>query len=313
MNSPAINFNKLWRPFLVAAALCFLYANVLAKLGRDWWTDDNYSHGLLVPFVIGYIVWLEFDWLKKAMAKPQFLLGGAAILFALLMLLGGTLGAELFTQRVSLVLMLAGIVVYFWGAKILKLLAVPFVLLLLAIPIPQIIFNKIAFPLQIYASRMAIWGIRFLEVASVRKGNVIEILPQGSTQVIALEVVEACSGIRSLVTLMTLALVLAYFSRTGRATNENGWFNFLRNRDFWRAIILMLTAIPIAVFTNAARVTATGALTFYYGKKALESFWHDFSGWLVYLAALVLLISVNFLLKFFLSRTKRKLVTDEHR
>ena len=313
MNSPAINFNKLWRPFLVAAALCFLYANVLAKLGKDWWTDDNYSHGLLVPFVIGYIVWLEFDRLKKEVQKPQFLFGGGLILFALLMLLGGTLGAELFVQRVSLVVMLAGIVVYFWGAKILKLLAVPFALLLLAIPIPQIIFNKIAFPLQIYASQMAIWGIRLLEVASVRKGNVIEILPQGSTQVIALEVVEACSGIRSLMTLVTLALVLAYFTRSKRTEGENGWFDFLRNRDFWRTIILMLTAIPIAVFTNAARVTATGALTFYYGKKALESFWHDFSGWLVYLAALVLLISVNTLLKFLLSKTERKLATDEHR
>jgi exosortase len=297
MNSPAINFNKLWRPFLAAAALCFLYANVLAKLGKDWWTDDNYSHGLLIPFVIGYIIWLEFDDLKSEVQKPQFLFGGSLILFALLVLLGGTLGAELFTQRISLVLMLAGIVVYFWGAKILKMLAVPFALLLLAIPIPQIVFNKIAFPLQIYASQMAIWGIRFFGVASVRKGNVIGILPQGSTQVIALEVVEACSGIRSLMTLMTLALVLAYFTRTKRAASEDSWFDFLRNRDFWRAIILMLAAIPIAVFTNAARVTATGVLTSYYGKKALESVWHDFSGWLVYVAALVLLISVNFVLK----------------
>jgi exosortase len=313
MNAPAINFNKLWRPFLVAAAICFLYANVLAKLTIDWWTDDNYSHGLLVPFVIGYIVWLEFDRLKKEIQNPQFLLGGGLVLFALLMLLGGTLGAELFTQRVSLVLMMAGIVVYFWGAKILKTLAVSFILLLLAIPIPQIIFNKIAFPLQIYASQMAIWGIRFLEVASVRKGNVIEILPQGSTQVIALEVVEACSGIRSLMTLMTLALVLVYFTRSKRKIDEGGWFDFLKNQDFWRAVILMLTAIPIAVFTNAARVTATGALTFYYGKKAIESFWHDFSGWLVYLSALILLISVNFLLKFLLSKTKRKLAAGEHK
>jgi exosortase len=302
MNSPAINFDKIWRPFLIAAAVCFLYANVLAKLAVNWWTDDNYSHGLLIPFVVGYIVWLEFDQLKKSVQNPQFLFGGGLVLFALLMLLGGTLGAELFTQRVSLVFMLAGIVVYFWGAKILKMLAVPFILSLLAIPIPQILFNKIAFPLQIYASQMAIWGIRFLEVASVRKGNVIEILPQGSTQVFALEVVEACSGIRSLMTLITLALVLVYFTRSKRATDENDCFDVLRNQDFWRAVILMLSAIPIAVFTNAARVTGTGALTFYYGKKAIESFWHDFSGWLVYLAALIMLISINFLLKFLLSK-----------
>ncbi len=313
MNSPRINFDKIWRPCLVAAAICFLYANVLAKLGSDWWTDDNYSHGLLVPFVIGYIVWLEFDRLKTAVSKPQFLLGGALVSFALLMLLGGTLGAELFTQRVSLALMLAGIIVYFFGAKILKFLVVPFALLFLAIPIPQIIFNKIAFPLQIIASQMAIWGIRFFEVAAVRKGNVIEILPQGSTQIIALEVVEACSGIRSLMTLVTLALVLAYFTRSKRRVVEDNQLGFLTNRDFWRTIILMLAAIPIAVFTNAARVAATGALTFYYGKKALDSFWHDFSGWLVYLAALFLLISFNFLLKYLFSKTGRKSAANEHR
>jgi exosortase D (VPLPA-CTERM-specific) len=308
MNSSTINFNKLWQPALIAAALAFLYAPVLMKLGRDWWTDDNYSHGLLVPFVIGYIVWLEFDKLKTAREKPLFWLGGSVILFALVQLLGGTLGAELFTQRISLMLMLVGIVVYFFGAKILKFLVVPFALLLLAIPIPQIIFNKIAFPLQIWASQLAIWGIRLFEVASVRKGNVIEILPRGATQIIALEVVEACSGIRSLMTLVTLALILAYFTRTKRDFVENGWLSLLKNYDFWRTVILMLAAIPIAILTNAARVTATGVLTFYYGKQATESFVHDVSGWLVYVVALGLLIALNFLLKKF---DHRKEQTEE--
>ena len=294
MNSSAINFNKLWRPVLIAAALAFLYAQVLAKLGYDWWTDENYSHGLLVPFVIGFIVWTEFDTLKKAAGSPQVWLGFALIFFALVMLLGGTVGAELFTQRISLILILAGIVIYFFGAKILQFLVVPFALLLFAIPIPQIIFNKIAFPLQIWASQAAIWGIRAFEVASVRKGNVIEILPQGATQIIALEVVEACSGIRSLMTLVTLALVLAYFTREKTPERTPFWKNF----DFWRALILMFSAIPIAILTNAGRVTATGILTYYYGKRATESTWHDLSGWLVYLVALILLLSVNFLLKF---------------
>lgn len=281
------------------AALAFLFASVVSKLGRDWWTDDNYSHGLLVPFVIGYIVWLEFDRLKEAREKPLFWLGGSVVLFALLLLLGGTLGAELFTQRISLVLMLVGIVIYFFGANILKFLVVPFVLLVLAIPIPQIIFNKIAFPLQIWASQFAVWGIRLFEVASVRKGNVIEILPRGATQIIALEVVEACSGIRSLMTLVTLALILAYFTRTKRLFIENGWLSLLKNYDFWRAVVLMSAAIPIAILTNAARVTATGVLTFYYGKPATESFVHDVSGWLVYVVALGLLLALNFILKKF--------------
>lgn len=298
MNSPAINFKNLWRPVLVAAALAFLYANVLAKLGRDWWTDENYSHGLLVPFVIGFIVWAEFEALKKVVEKPKILLGFAVVLFALFLLLGGTLGAELFTQRVSFVLMLAGVVIYFFGTRILQLLAVPFVLLLLSIPIPQIIFNKIAFPLQIYASQIAVWGIRLFGVPTLRKGNVIEILPNGATQIIALEVVEACSGIRSLMTLMTLALILVYFTRTKHRFEENNRLSFLKNFDFWRAIILMFSAIPIAVLTNAGRVTATGILTYYYGKKATESAWHDLSGWLVYIVALALLIAINFILTF---------------
>src|SRR6185369_9279941 len=216
MNSDTINLKTIWKPALIGLVLVFLYANVLAKLGYDWWTDENYSHGLLVPFVIAFILWLEFDELKKEVRSPRFWLGGSTILLALAVLLGGTLGAELFTQRVSLALILGGIVVYFFGTQILKLLVVPFALLLLSIPIPQIIFNKIAFPLQIYASEIAVWGIRLFEIPTVRKGNVFEILPRGATQVIALEVVEACSGIRSLMTLMTLALILAYFTRTKR-------------------------------------------------------------------------------------------------
>ena len=310
MSTPAINFKILWKPALIAAALAFLFAGVLVKLGRDWWTDENYSHGLLAPFVIGFIVWLEFGSLKKAVEKPKFWLGLAIILFALFLLLGGTLGAELFTQRIAFIAALVGTVVYFFGTKILQLLVVPFTLLLLSIPIPQIIFNKIAFPLQIYASQIAVWGIRLFGVPTVRKGNVFEILPQGATQVIALEVVEACSGIRSLMTLVTLALILAYFTRAENHEPEKGWKICFQSFDFWRAVILMIAAIPIAVLTNAARVTATGVATYFYGKKALEDFWHDVSGWLVYLVALTLLIAINFILTFlhgkFLVKQKTK-------
>lgn len=297
MNAPAINLKNLWKPFCVAAALVFLYASVLVKLGFDWWTDENYSHGLLVPFVAGFIVWREFDRLKNAAAQPKIRLGLAVVFFALVLLLGGVLGAELFTQRISFVLILIGIIIYFFGAKILQLLVTPFMLLLLAIPIPQIIFNKIAFPLQIYASQIAVWGIRLFGVPTVRKGNVFEILPNGATQVIALEVVEACSGIRSLMTLATLALMLAYFTRDEQHNTDSGLKICFKSFGFWRAAILMTAAIPIAVLTNAARVAATGVFTYFYGKKALDDFWHDLSGWLVYLIALGLLIGINFVLK----------------
>lgn len=295
MNSSESNLKTFWKPALICAALAFLYANVLTKLGRDWWSDENYSHGLLVPFVIGFIIWSEFDEIKKLVEKPQILLGGSVITLSILMLLGGTLGAELFTQRVSFVLMLAGITIYFFGAKILQNLVTPFVLLLLSIPIPQIIFNKIAFPLQIWASQAAVWGIRLFQIPTVRKGNVIEILPNGATQILSLEVVEACSGIRSLMTLVTLALILAYFTRERSENNKHFWQSF----DFWRTVILMFSAIPIAVLTNAARVTATAMLAFYYGKSAMEGALHDSLGWMVYVVALVLLLGLNFVLKKF--------------
>ncbi len=307
MKISEIKTKELWKFFAVTFAVAVLYANVLAKLAADWWTDENYSHGLLVPFVIGFIVWSQFDRLKAAARNPKFAFGFIAILFALFLLLGGTLGAELFTRRISFVVMIAGIIVYFFGTKILQILAVPFLLLLLAIPIPQIIFNKIAFPLQIWASQAAIWGIRIFEVASVRKGNVIEILPQGATQIVALEVVEACSGIRSLMTLVTLALILAYFTREN---TENGQTRFWKNPDFWRGTALMFSAIPIAILTNAARVTATGVLTYYYGKRATEETWHDLAGWLVYLAALILLITVNFLLRIVFRKLSAKFATN---
>jgi exosortase len=132
---------KLWRPLAISAALVFVYGVVLAKLGHDWWTDENYSHGLLIPFIIGYIVWTQREHFTRDEARPGTILGGALILLALLMLFAGTAGAELFMQRISLVVMLSGLVIFFWGHRLLNLLWVPIGLLVLAIPIPAIIFN----------------------------------------------------------------------------------------------------------------------------------------------------------------------------
>ena len=285
------NFSTIKIAALIGAVL-YSYFAVLGKLAGDWWVDDNYSHGLLVPFVIGFIIWSEWEKLKYVSRPGSLWISGAIISAGIFLLLAGTLAAELFTQRLSLAIVLAGIVVYFFGGKVLNLLAVPFALFLLAIPIPQIIFNQIAFPLQIWASQVAVWGIRTLSMPALRNGNIIDILPRGSTQTISLEVVEACSGIRSLMTLVTLALVLGYFTRR----NDNGPIGGFWKEDLIRALILMILAFPIAVLTNAARVTGTGVLTYYYGRQATEGVWHDGSGWLVYASALGLLIGLNHLL-----------------
>ena len=290
---PAVNY---WKPVVVAAALAFAYATVLAGLGRQWWDDENYSHGLLIPAIIGYILWTERDRLTRAERRPRVLWGGAAVLAALAALWIGTAGAELFVQRTSLVLMLAGVVVYFWGFKLLRLVLVPLALLLLAVPIPSIIFNRIAFPLQLFASQCAVWAMRLFDIPVLRQGNVIELLPLGASTTKKLEVVEACSGIRSLMTLVTLAVVFAYFTHPKSGDGGGGRFSSLKRYATWRSVVLVASAVPIAIITNAARVSGTGILARYYGTKVADGFFHDFSGWVIYIVAFLLLFALGWVL-----------------
>jgi exosortase len=291
----------VWRAVAIAVAILFTYAAVLAKLSRDWWTDENYSHGLLVPFIIGYILWLQRDKFATEPARPSVLLGGLAVAFSLFALWTGVAGAELYTQRMSLVLLVAGTVVYFGGLGFLRLILVPLALLVLAIPIPAIIFNKIAFPLQLFASRCAVWSMSMLGIPVLRQGNVIELKPLNSFDTKKLEVVEACSGIRSLMTLVTLALVFAYFTYP-RSTDSNGpggRFGWLRSYGFWRSVILVGSAVPIAILTNASRVSGTGILSHYYGTSIADGFFHSFSGWAIYIVAFLLLFAVGWVLDRF--------------
>ncbi|HEV7904448.1 MAG TPA: exosortase [Pyrinomonadaceae bacterium] len=294
---------QLWKPVTVAAAVLFAYATVLVKLGGQWWVDENYSHGLLIPFIIGYILWSERERLASATVRPSLLWGGALVVLAVLMLWAGTAGAELFMQRTSLVVMLAGIAIYFWGWHILRLALVPLLLLALAIPIPSIIFNQIAFPLQLFASRCAVWAMRAFDIPVLRQGNVIELMPLNSSVTKKLEVVEACSGIRSLMTLLTLAVVFAYFTHPRDPHQRGGgWRAALKRYGTWRSIILVLSAVPIAIITNAGRVSGTGILARYYGTEVADGFFHEFSGWVVYIAAFLLLFALGWVLDKFGAR-----------
>jgi exosortase len=271
------------------------------KLFHDWWNDENYSHGLLIPFIIGYIIWAHRDKFARVPAQPSVLLGGAAVVFALFALWAGIAGAELYTQRLSLILLLAGTVIYFWGFNLLRLLLVPFGLLFLAMPIPAIVFNKIAFPLQLFASRCAVWSMSMLGIPVLRQGNIIELKPLNSFDTKKLEVVEACSGIRSLMTLLTLAVVFAYFthSPSENGPKSGGRFGFLRDYWFWRATIIVVSAVPIAILTNAFRVSGTGVLAHYYGTEVADGFFHSFSGWAIYIVAFIMLFGIGILLDRF--------------
>ena len=300
MSVPATK--KLWQGLAIGFAIAFAYATVMVKLFRDWWTDENYSHGLLIPIIIGYILWTQREKLARVPVKSSVLWGGAAILFAVFALWAGVAGAELYTQRLSLILLLAGIAVYFWGFKLLQLLLVPLGLLFLAMPIPAIVFNKIAFPLQLFASRCAVWSMSMLGIPVLRQGNIIELKPLNSFDTKKLEVVEACSGIRSLMTLLTLAVVFAYFTHTpppDDASKPGTRFGWLKSYWFWRSLIIVVSAVPIAILTNAFRVSGTGVLAQYYGTAVADGFFHSFSGWVVYIVAFILLFGIGMILDRF--------------
>jgi exosortase len=265
------------RPWLIGialtAALGWLYADVLTSLVRQWASDDNYSHGFLVVPLALFFAWERRRELIDAAYRPHPA-GLILIVGSLLVLLAGLLGAELFLTRVSLVGLIGGIVLFVWGREHFRILFFPIAFLVLMVPLPAIIFNQIAFPLQLVASRAGETVIAAAGIPVLREGNVLH-LPGRS-----LEVAEACSGIRSLVSLIMLGIVLGHFTDSGR----------------WSRLVLALAAVPIAIIANATRVAGTGLLSHWVGPAAADGFFHSFSGWIVFLVALAGLIVVQRLL-----------------
>jgi exosortase len=262
------------RPWAVGlallAALGWLYADVVSSLVRQWASDDNYSHGFLVVPLALFFAWERRDRLLRADYRPHAA-GLVLIAGSLLVLLAGLLGAELFLTRISLVGLIGGIVLFVWGREHFRILAFPIAFLVLMVPLPEIIFNQVAFPLQLVASRAGEAAIAAAGIPVLREGNVLH-LPGRS-----LEVAEACSGIRSLVSLIMLGIVLGYFTESSR----------------WTRLFLTVSAIPIAILANATRVGGTGLLSHWVGPAAADGFFHSFSGWIVFLVALGGLVLVQ--------------------
>jgi exosortase len=252
------------------ASFSLLYWPVLGSLVRDWWQDDNYSHGFLIIPLALYFAW-ERRALFLALTPQPALTGVVVVAFGLALLIGGVLGAELFLTRISLVVVLAGVALFLHGRRALRVWLFPIAFLLLMIPVPAIIFNQVAFPLQLLASRVGEIGLQAAGVPVLREGNVI-VLARTS-----LEVAEACSGIRSLISLLTLGIVYGYFTDP---------------RPGMRVLIALMT-VPVAVITNGARVAGTGIAAHYYGAEAAEGFFHTFSGWMVFVAALAMLLVLS--------------------
>lgn len=257
--------------FVVVAAL---YFRVLGGLIDQWINDPNYSHGFLVPFFSAWVVWKSWRAISQVPRSPHWsgLLISACSMGILCL---GVLGAENFLARTSFLFLIAGLIVYFFGWACFRAVLFPWAVLFLAVPIPAIILNKIAFPLQFLASRLASGMLALLGVPVLREGNVIH-LPS-----LTLDVVEACSGIRSLVSLITLSVFYGYLFEPGLS----------------RRLILIFSAIPIAVFANGLRIMGSGMLGEYVNPSLAEGFFHSFSGWLIFVLSLLLL----FLLRSFFS------------
>jgi exosortase len=274
------NTHFAWGSALIGVLMAAVYYRVLAKLVTDWWQIPDFSHGFLVPIFAAYLVWTKRTALLETKIAPTW--SGIALVFlGLAVLLLGVYGAELFLSRISLVILLAGLVLGFGGWQLLKELRFPLLVLLLAIPIPFIVFNEITLPLQTLASKLASALLPLFGVPVLREGNVIE-LPA-----MKLEVAEACSGIRSLMSLFTLAVFYGYFM----------------DKSNLRRVLLALASIPIAIAANALRILGTGLCVQYWDPDKALGFFHEFSGWVMFLVSLGCLYIVHRVMCLF--RAKR--------
>lgn len=259
---------------LLLAALVGLYYPVLVVMAHDWSTNDNYSHGFFIPLISGYMVFAMKDELRKIDLRPAnwgmlLLLAGVGQLYI------GKVGSEFFLQRTSLILVLLGMAIFLLGMAMTRKLLLPIAYLLFMVPLPAIIWNKIAFPMQLFSSAVTEVVVRSIGIPIFREGNVLHLAQT------TLEVVDACSGLRSLTTMFALSAALAWFSAFSA----------------WKKWALFLAAAPIAIFANIVRLTGTAGLASVYGEKVAQGFLHEFSGLFTFVVGLMLLVLANKLLQ----------------
>lgn len=259
---------------LLTALIVLLYAPVFGLMARQWWQDPDWSHGFLVPVFSGFVLWRERRrWRGTAGGGSR--LGLAGIVAAVALLVAGTLAAELFTTRFSFVLLLTSLVVYLAGWRTLRAVAFPLGFLLLMIPWPGVVYAQVTLPLQFLASRWAAAGLSAVHIPVLREGNLLILANY------TLAVAQACSGIRSLVSLVTIAVAYAYLAEKGLS----------------RRALLVALMVPIAVVSNAFRIFGTGVLTAEVSPRLAHGFFHEFSGWLIFLTAATLMLAVAWALK----------------
>lgn len=256
-----------------AVLLALLYAKSFAKLWSDWSTDENYSHGYLVPVAFAWMIWMQRKELANTQVRPRTW-GLAIVALGVAQMVIGKLGAENFVTNSSLLVVLTGITLYLFGTAVFKRMLFPIAWLIFMIPLPAIIYYALTFKLQVLASSLSSAMLDFAKIPNVREGNVIY-LPN-----FTVGVVEACSGIRSLISLLAFAAFFGYVSPMNRVARA----------------VLLCSAVPIAIFVNALRIGGTGCVGNYGSPKYAEGFYHTFSGWLLFLGCLGSVALVSHLL-----------------
>ncbi len=256
------------------SALAVGYAGTFAGLVKVWLKDADYTYAFSIPLVSGYIIWKRRHLIAQTHKRKEWS-GGIFFFVFLILSIYGVLGSSPSAVRSSLPLIILSLILFCYGKKTLKVLAFPVTLLIFTIPLPTLLQTQIGVPLQLASTKLGEYFLRLLGVTVFVEGNVIDL---GVTQ---LQVVEACSGLRYILPLLALGVVFVNF--------------FVHTR--WKQITLVLSTIPIAIICNALRIGITGFLAQRYNLRVAEGFFHGFSGWLIFVFALALLLVLYAILR----------------
>lgn len=273
-NYLSLNKSTIAYTGLLLGSFALLYYQIFLKLIQDWEVDPNYSHGYFIPVLAVYMIWSKRQEIMDIRVDPSLFWGLLVLVAGLLQLIVAWVGSEYFLQGTSMILVLLGISLIFWGPGVTRKLLVPIAYLIFMIPLPAIIWDQLAFPLALMASKIAAFSVDAMGLSILREGNILY-LPN-----VTLQVEEACSGLRSLTTLFALSALVAYLCH-------------LRVSFKW---ILFLAAVPIALAGNALRLIATAILARHFGSGMAEGFIHEFSGWVLFVFGLIILVLLHNLL-----------------
>ncbi|TCK07545.1 VPLPA-CTERM-specific exosortase XrtD [Marinobacterium mangrovicola] len=267
---------------LLLLSVLLVYSEAIYGLIIQWWTSEEYGHGLFMPFVAAYIVWQKRDQISEQPLSSN-LTGIPILAFSLFLLVGSTLADIASVKSYAFCIALIGVSLLLGGLRLLRFTILPIILLGLVVPLPYLLISSLTSGLQLISSELGTWFIRSFGIPVFLEGNIIDM---GTYK---LQVVEACSGLRYLYPLLSIALIVSYFMRTGLIFK----------------VLLIASVVPVTIFMNSLRIAVTGVLVNAYGNEVADGFLHDFEGWVVFMAALALLLFEVYIYKVFFRRKER--------